>query len=399
MIPDPLFPIDQIRNDTPGCLKLIHLNNAGSSLPSQETLDVMITYLRLEARMGGYEAARLKAGNISSVYDSISNLINAYSDEIAITESATRAWNMAFYSIKFAPGDRILISATEYISNYIAYAQIAKRNGIIVDVIPNEKNGQLSVTALENMISSKVKLIAVTHVPSNSGSVQPAAVIGKIANKAGIYYLLDACQSVGQMPIDVKEIGCDFLSVTGRKYLRGPRGTGFLFVRKEVINQLEPPFLDLHSAQWMGNNSYKIRLDARRFENWEFNIAAKLGLGAAVDYALKIGVCKAYSYIQSLSNYLRNLLSNVRNVCVYDQGADLCGIVTFTIQNAALLKIRDKLMLEGVNVSITEATGQYWANANGARPAMIRASVHYYNTPDEISRFVEIISRIEPANL
>lgn len=384
--------IDQARSDTPGCSEVLHLNNAGAALPVQKTIDTIVSHLNMEARTGSYEAARIKSERLSSVYDSIAALINARADEIAIVESATRAWDMAFYSIKFEYGDRILVSDSEYASNIIAYSQTEKRHGIAVEVIPGETEGQLSVSALKDMIDDRTKLIAVTHIPSNNGLVQPVALIGEIANKAGICYLLDACQSVGQLPVDVKEIGCDFLSAAGRKYLRGPRGTGFLYARKNIIERSEPPFLDLHAARMVGN-IYRIRPDAKRFENWEFNVAARLGLGTAVEYALNIDIKEAYSYIQSLARHLRGLLLKIGGVQVHDRGPDPCGIVTFTMENVLPIKIRDGLMRKGINVSVAEPASRYREEPGDKNPAVVRASAHYYNTPEEMDRFAEELGR------
>ncbi len=386
--------VARARRETPGCANVLHFNNAGSSLMPQPVLDAAVNYLYLESAIGGYEAADREHDAIERFYSAAAELLGCSPDEIAFIENATRAWDMAFYAIPFTAGDRILTARAEYASNVVSFLQVAQRTGAIVEVIPSDETGQLSVAALEGMIDDRVKLIAITHVPTNGGLVNPAAAIGKMARAAGIPYLLDACQSVGHMPIDVAEIGCDLLSTTGRKYLRGPRGAGFLYVRRELCGRLEPPFLDLHAADWAAPDRFVIRDDARRFENWETNYAGKVGLAVAIDYALDWGLDAIWGRVQPLAATLRAGLRVIPGVTVTDIGAEQCGIVTFTINGIPAQSIQEALAAKWMNVTVSSTSStRFDMEARGLRE-IVRASVHYYNDEDEIGRFCEAVAAL-----
>ena len=387
------FDLKRARRETPGCENVLHLNNAGAALMPRPVLDAVTSHLRLESMAGGYEAEVDSGDRLERVYDALGELLNCHRDEIAIIENATRAWDMAFYSIPLGPGDRILTAVSEYASNYIAYLQVARRTGAVIDVVPDDEHGQLSVEALRDLMDERVKLIAITHVPTNNGLVNPAIEVGKVAREFGVLYLLDACQSVGQMPLDINELGCDMLSGTGRKYLRGPRGTGFLYVRRERIAQLEPPFLDLHAAELTGRDEFKIRADARRFENWETNFAGKIGLGVAVDYAMEWGLDNIHERVNSLAERLRARLGEIRGVIVRDRGAEKCGIVCFTVEGRTADEIRGSLREQGINVWVSQQRDTRLNGEAGSLPDLVRASVHYYNTEEEIERTCEALTR------
>ncbi|MEZ0076054.1 aminotransferase class V-fold PLP-dependent enzyme [Planotetraspora sp. GP83] len=378
--------VERVRADTAGCEHVAHFNNAGSSLPPRQVTDAVVEHLRLEERIGGYEAAAARSDLIEHTYDALARLVGAGRDEIAVVENATVAWDMAFYSLPWRPGDRILTARAEYASNVIPFLQIARRHGVRVDVVPDDDSGQLSVDALRRMLDETVKLIAVTHVPTQGGLVNPAAEIGEVAREAGVTYLLDACQSVGQMRVDVEEIGCDLLSATGRKFLRGPRGTGFLYCSRRVLESLEPPFLDLHSATWDSRDSYSVRDDARRFENWETYQAGKIGLGVAADYALDLGLDAIEERVTALAEELRRRLAALPGVTVHDTGARRSGIVTFTVAGHDSQEIAGRLAAKAVNVSVSSASSARWDFESRGLPSLVRASVHYYNTEDELDR-------------
>ncbi len=386
--------ISRIRADTPGCEDLIHFNNAGAALTPAPVLETVIGHLRREAEIGGYEAAA-EAGNATArAYDSAARLVGGAADEIAFIENATRAWDMAFYGFNWQRGDRILTAQAEYVSNYIAYLQVAQRYGVEVVAVPDDEHGQISVEALERLIDSRTRLIAITHIPTNGGLVNPAAAVGKIAKAHDIPFLLDACQSVGQMPIDVDAIGCDMLSATGRKYLRGPRGTGFLWVRRNWIEKLEPPFLDLHAATWTGPDSFEIQPDARRFENWETYVAGKLGLGAAIDYALDLGLPAIRDAVYARATRLRNGLASLPAYTVQDKGVEKCGIVSFSGAGHDPADIKQALADQKINVTVSRRSSTLLDMTAQNLETMVRASVHYYNTDTEVDRFCEAIDAV-----
>ncbi len=383
----------RLRDETPGCVNVMHFNHAGASLMPAPVLDSVVGHLQREAAIGGYEAADEADDRLEGVYDSIARLIGANRSEIAVVENATRAWDMAFYGIELKSGDRILTSMAEYASNVIAFLQVAER-GVSVEVVPNDESGQLSVTALRDMIDDCVKVVAVSHMPTNGGLIQPAAEIGKVCRETGAIYLLDACQTVGQMPIDVGEIGCDVLSATSRKFLRGPRGVGFLYVRSAIGDRIQPPLLDLHAAKWTSRDTYKVREDARKFENWETNVAGKLGMGVAVDYALEIGLDVIWDRVKHISRMLRSRIAEIPRVKIYDVGVDKGGIVTFAVDQLPSTTVRDQLFARGFNTTTSTVLSTRFDMEERAAPPLVRASVHYITTMPECDLLVKDIEEI-----
>jgi selenocysteine lyase/cysteine desulfurase len=390
-----MLDIERLREDTPGCTEVLHFNNAGAALMPRPVLEVVVSHLELEARIGGYEAHDAAIERLEQTYRAVARLIGADPDEIALVENATRAWDMAFYSIPFEPGDRILTSVSEYASNVISFLQVARKTGAVVEVVPNDESGQLSVEALRAMLDERVKLIAVSHIPTNGGLIQPAAEIGRVAREAGVLYLLDACQSVGQIPVDVREIGCDFLSATSRKYLRGPRGVGFLYVRRELVKRLEPVMLDLHAATWVAPDRYEVRPDARRFENWESYVAGRIGLGVAVDYALAVGIEAGSARLRTLATLLRQRIAALPGARVHDLGRERGGIVTFTLDGLAAETVKAFLATRRINVTTSSAASTRFDMEARGLEKLVRASVHYYNTEDEIDAFVSALEELQ----
>lgn len=400
--------LEALRADTPGCATALHLNNAGSALMPRPVYETMTAHLAREYATGGYEAKDEAHERVEAVYGSVARLLNAQPQEIAIVENATRAFDMGFHAIAFAPGDVILTSVAEYASNYLAYLRMVEQVGVVVRVVPNDAHGQLDVAALAALLDepgSRVRLVAVSHIPTQSGLVQPAAAIGALTRARGVLFFLDATQSAGHLPLDVEAIGCDLLCSTGRKYLRGPRGVGFLYAREAVLPTLHPPFIDLHAATWTGSDTYELRGDARRFENWESNIAGTLGLGAAVEYALALGPDAIWERIHSLAARLRTGLAAIPGVAVHDRGEVLGGIVTFTIGEhhheaikQALRERRDRpdgtANARPINVSTSTIRGALHDFVDRPVQAWVRSSVHYYNSEEELDEFLTAVEAI-----
>lgn len=386
--------VEHARSITPGTRHVNHLNNAGAALATQPVLDAMAACLQREAMIGGYEAeAEMQAAH-EAVYDSVATMIGARREEIALVESSTAGWSAAFTSIRFQRGDRILTGRSEYVSNALSLLLAAERDGVEVVVIPDDEHGQISVDQLRSSIDERVKLIALTHVPTSGGLVNPAAAVGRVANEAGVLYLLDACQSVGQRVVDVDALGCDMLCATGRKFLRAPRGTGFLYVRTSTLDRLQPMLLDSRSARWTGPRTYEMEAGARRFEDFESSRATRIGLGVAVDQALALGLDDIAARTSGLAAQLRAMLVAIPGVEVHDKGEDRCGIVTFSVAGVAAGDVQQALAARSINTSVTGPHFSQFDFPERGLGLLVRASPHYYNTDDELARLVEVVATL-----
>lgn len=383
-----------LREETPGCEKRIHFNNAGASLTPHPVHAAVTRHLALECEIGGYEAEDRENEKLAGLYTSFARLLRVKASEIAYVENATRAWDMAFYALPLKPGDRIVTHASEYASNYLAFLHQARRRGLEIDVAPSDPSGQIDVEGLEALISERTRLIAITHVPTQGGLINPAEAVGAIARKHGVWYLLDACQSIGQLDVDLPKIGCHIATGTGRKFLRGPRGTGFLYVSDEIVDELDPPFIDLHAATWTSENDFELAAGARRFENWESYVAGRIGLAAAVDYALSIGLPQIEARTLDLGRRLRERLDTIPSVRVHDQGERRCGIVTFDKASVRAPDLAAALNARGCNISVAWASSARLDLGRRGLSALGRASVHYFNTEEEIERFCGHVAEI-----
>lgn len=388
--------IDSFRKDTQGCSNVIHLNNAGAGLMPDPVTRSILSHIQLEAGIGGYEASALKQTEIKGFYEAAARLLNTSASNIAFTASATDSYTRALSSIPFKTGDVILTSNDDFISNQIQFLSCQKRFGVRIERIKNAPDGGIDLNDLDNKLKTlHPRLVSITHIPTNSGLVQPVKQIGEIISRYDTWYILDACQSIGQMKLDVNALKCDFLSATCRKFLRGPRGTGMLYVSDRALTAgLEPLFIDMRGAEWIEKDLYRPVADAARFEDWEFAYALVLGTRSAIEYCLNVGEDRIWQRVKELSDYTRKKLSSLQKVRVLDKGPELGGLVTFTMENADPVHLTQQLLSRKINVVPSyrkfavmdfDEKGAAWA---------IRASPHYYNTIDEIDAFVDAVKHL-----
>jgi selenocysteine lyase/cysteine desulfurase len=386
----------RLRSETPGCGHRIHFNNAGAGLMTQPVLDAMVGHLRLEAEIGGYEAADLRADAAADFYAAVGELINCRPDEVAFASSATDAFSRALSAIPFHAGDVILTTKDDYISNQIAFMALRARFGIEVMHAPTVPEGGVDVSEMARMmVAVSPRVVVVTHIPTNSGLVQPVEEIGRHCRELDLLYLVDACQSVGQYPLDVGKIGCDFLSVTSRKFLRGPRGGGFLFVSKRALEAgYEPLFIDMRGARWVAPGQYAPVAGADRFEDWEFSYAAVIGSAVATRYAIGVGMEEIWARSRRLAAQLREGAAGIDGVRVLDHGRELCAIVTLGFEGMVADEVKRALNDRRINCSLSYREHAHYDFAEKNVEWCLRLSPHYYNTEDEVVEVLSVIAEI-----
>jgi selenocysteine lyase/cysteine desulfurase len=384
------------RADTPACDHLIHLNNAGAALAPRPVPKAVEAHLQLEEQVGGYEAADAQSAAIRASYQAVAQVIGAHSRNIALMQSSTVAFAQALSAFDLQRGDLLLTSRSDYASNQIMYLSLARRRGVEIVRAPDASEGGIDPEEVRSIVARRrPALVALTWVPTNSGLVQPVEAVGEICRQAEVPYLVDACQAVGQMPIDVERLGCDFLAATARKFLRGPRGIGFLYVSDRLLGSGSHPLLvDMHGASWIDADAFSLTPDARRFEYWEFSPALVLGLGAAARYALDVGLDVARDRARDLAGYARDRLSRLPGVRVLDRGPELCAIATAAVHGRKAEDLKLALRARRINTSSPEREDAVIDMDEKATTSALRVSPHYYNTREEIDTAVATLGEI-----
>jgi selenocysteine lyase/cysteine desulfurase len=387
----------QWREDTPGVAGRVHLNNAGASLMPKSVLIAITDHLQRESLLGGYEAEAEAAEAVRNVYAAVAGLLGSTPANVAIVENATVAFYQALSCFDFQPGDVIVTTRNDYISNQLAYLSLARRRGVVVHRAADLESGGADPDSVRELLRNpRARLLAVTWIPTNSGLIQPVEALGEAAAAAGVPYLIDACQAVGLLPIDVARLRCDFLAAAARKYLRGPRGIGFLYVADRVIERGQYPlYIDMRGATWSTQDSFDPAPDARRFENWEFSVALVLGLGEAARYAGQVGVLHGGARARGLAAKIRQKLGDLAGFRVLDHGADLGAIVTVEIRGRHAYSVVTELRTCGINTSAAVRNDAVIDMDQKGAVSALRISPHYYNTDAEIDVACEALRRLE----
>ncbi len=385
-LPDSGLDVARLRADTPGVAFGTHLNNAGASLPPAPVHAAIQAHLQAELELGGYEAADSRQAEIRGAYAAVETLLGATPGSVAFVENATVAFSQALSSLPFGRGDVILTTRHDYVSNQLMYLSLAERFGVELLRAPDAPEGGVDTQAMIELLHRRrPRLVAMTHIPTNSGLVQDPVPVAQAARERGIPFLLDACQSVGQIPLDVREIGATFVAATARKFLRGPRGSGFLWVDPEALEAgLTPLFPDLHGADWIEADLLQPAPDARRFENWEFAWALVLGTGAAARYATSCGLERIQDRAWALAALLREKLAAVEGITVLDRGPRLGAIVTATVAGWRPGELVADLRRAGIRTSaLDRGSAVLDFDARGIQEAL-RLSPHAFTTEDEL---------------
>ena len=392
------------RADTPGCERLVHLNNAGAALTPVPVREAITSHLALESEIGGYEAADARVDAIGGAYAALARLLGAAPRNLAMQQNSTVAFAQAFSAFDLGPGDVVLTSRADYASNQIMYLALARRRGVEIVRAPDAPEGGIDPQAVRELVARRrPALLALTWIPTNSGLVQPAETVGEICRDAGVPYVLDACQAVGQMPVDVSRLHCDYLAGAARKFLRGPRGVGFLYVSDRAIAAGAYPItLDMHGATWSDPEEFALTPDARRFESWEIACALVLGIGAAAEYALGVGAQAFHQRSWALARHARERLATIDGVRVLDRGPELCAIATAELGGRPAEAVKLALRTRRINTSSPGRDDAVIDMDEKGAASALRVSPHYYNSADEIDAAVtalaEVMAEIEPTS-
>jgi len=390
--------VEEVRKDIP-FLKtgIIYLDNTATTPTPKPVIDAMLEYFNeYNANVGrGVHRATMRATEVfEAVRKKIANVINCDGDEIAYTKNATESINIVAQGLGLKSGDKVVTTVLEHHSNILPWQRLQER-GVKLEVIGATNDCLLRPEDFEAAIDKSTRLIATHQVSNSVGSIQPVEEIGKVAKENDVLFLLDAAQSVGHMPVDVRKIGCDFLAAPGHKGLLGPQGTGFLYFRKELGKELKPLLVGGGMVEEVGKDRVEFSKPPQIFDGGTPNIPGIIGLGRACDYVLDIGIERIEKRERELTESMMKI-AKIGNVSVYGP-TDLNkrgGVVSFNVKGLGHHDVASMLdELEKIAVRSGHHCAQPTMKHLGVE-GTVRASVHYYNLPDEVAKLVETVGKI-----
>lgn len=372
-------------------LTFINFNNAGSSKNSNKVIKTIIAYLEEEQKLGGYLAAKLNRPKILNFYRVFSKLIKCKKSEISFLPSSTYGWNFFLNSISFKKNDNVIIFENEYGNNFIS---LLKKKNLKIKVSKLSHDGQVCFESLKENIDRNTKLVSVCHISSQCGNLIDVQKVGKIVKEINrnTLFLVDACQSIGQIDINVRKINCDVMIGSGRKYLRGPRGTGFIFIKDDLKKNLSPIISDSFSCKIV--NMKKIIYKKNYFETFEYSPALLLGLTEAIENIHSIGIKKIQKKIKKLSLYFRLKVRKLNGVIIFENECLISGINTIIINGFSTKEVLDYLLKKKILCSISDNKTSYHFFKTRKRKSLLRLSFHYYNDFKEIDFLIKTIEEL-----
>lgn len=369
----------------------IYLNNAAAGLMTEAVTGAICRHLALEAEVGAYDAATRRQSQLDQGYVDAAELLGCGTDEIAFTGSTTHGWQAAILSLRLQRGDVVLVGENEWGANLRALRRMEVRDGLVVKVVPSEADGTLSLGALAALLDDdRVRLVQLTWLSAAGGTLQPAAATGALTRAAGVPFFLDAAQVIGHLPVDTSAIGCDILVGPGRKWLRGPRGTGLLFAARAFLDRFEPPLVDQFGASIV-EGIWRLRPDARRIETAERPVALQLGLCAALRLAVLEDAGDRRDRIVGSADALRRRLAESVGIYGADSRFETHGLVTFSVPGLSASTVKVRLAERGISVAAIDPSFAPLDRQCGSAGGLVRASPHVFTTAQDIDVVEEVL--------
>ncbi len=352
-----------------------YLNHAACGLLPDAALHAMHGYALREQALGAYGAARQVQAEIEQLYQGIAATIHAQPQDIALTQGNSDGWSLVVSAMDWSGGGRILAPRSEWGGNLGILMQLSAQCGVQVEEIPSDADGAVDLEALETLLRTPASLVVLTWMPANSPLVQPAEAVGALCAQAGVPLLVDAAQAVGQWPVDVRQLQCAALTAPGRKWLRGPRGTGFVYVHPDFLPRLRPLTADHFSRPWQTGNTWTYRADARRLEQSEASVALRLGLGAALAAWNALGMERIHGEIQKRADWLRDGLDCLPGIRAHRSGRHASsGIVTLECSRHDAAALHRGLQERGVEAALSPVAFTPWDMQARGLSAVLRLS-------------------------